>query len=150
MRPETHRRALAATAKIACTAALVGCAGDRPPPHPATPSEVRPPAIEPAAVDVPETSAPLVSSAPPPPAQDLEACRQSVADAFPDGGTQRNPADVPDRLKQCCARIAAAEDAPETFGQGWKERNACCSALDWSGSITCTPWGPPMPPAFLA
>ena len=53
-------------------------------------------------------------------------------------------------VKECCQRIAESYgDLLEGMDE-WEERDECCAALDWQGSMACTPWGPPTPPTALS
>ena len=83
-----------------------------------------------------------------PPASELDACRDTVRAAF-----AANPDDRSEPVKTCCQALADAHDAQMARGASqsdWAERKDCCEALDWTGSMACTPWGPPTPPTMLA
>ncbi|MCB9748529.1 MAG: hypothetical protein H6713_00840 [Myxococcales bacterium] len=90
--------------------------------------------------------------------EELARCDAVIKQTFPDGA--RKPAEqVPKEALDCCMARARHEDALyddrlERAKQGetgsglaeWEARSACCGALSWRGSMTCTPWGPPPPP----
>ena len=57
------------------------------------------------------------------------------------------------RFVGCCVQLAATERAMNSQGGTiWnaQQRFACCAALQWDGSLGCSPWGPPAPPPFMA
>jgi hypothetical protein len=53
---------------------------------------------------------------------------------------------VDELTRGCCTVLAKAADKAGTFS--WPERMQCCEAIGWSAAATCTPWGPPVPPAM--
>jgi hypothetical protein len=77
-----------------------------------------------------------------------------VEAAWDEAGNRVEGAAEDGALKACCQTIADARDAHNASDasgaspEPWADRNECCSLLDWSGSMTCTPWGPPVPPAL--
>ena len=79
----------------------------------------------------------------------LEECEAEVETVF--SQTMPEPTDV---TAECCQMIAEAlDDQTDTAGNwngndsmNWPYRDVCCELLEWQGSMTCTPWGPPMPP----
>ncbi len=132
MRSETHRRALIAAARIAAGAAILGaCSG---------PAEVPP---ETTVVSEP-TEAPA-NPVPAPTPEEVLACTEMVDKA----DFKAEP--LAAELLACCSTLA--EDADNravagTLSQQFPHRNECCSALNWGGSMACTPWGPPNPPTM--
>ncbi len=133
----SHRRALMATARIACVAALVGCA-------PKTVSPVGPAAETPVSTEsVPFDDQDQAAST-----ASVASCEETVEAAFADSA---DPTAVGDDIKACCQTIAEAVDAdPSEDTFAFAHREECCTALDWRGSMACTPWGPPTPPAMTA
>jgi hypothetical protein len=78
-----------------------------------------------------------------------DCCKDEVADAdFPkDLRMGPNPDTRVDALTRgCCTVLAQAADKAQTFS--WPERTECCAAIGWNAAGTCTPWGPPVPPAM--
>lgn len=145
MRSSTRHAALRAAARLALPFTLAGCgaavAVERPGVDAATPDV-------PTAADVaPDVPAPRCDEADPRRAPAAEAtCCEAVVDAAvrADAGVS-SP-----RALACCAVLAAWYDLPAQRGGAWtssEARYVCCSALNWEGSLTCTPWGPPVPPA---
>lgn len=153
MNASTHRRALAAAARLAlATVALDACDKDR--------AEPTPPAPQPdaahdhgggehvAKADEPTpspTSAPVESSAPVDP---IRECRGLVDEAFPKEsqypGEKRN---VSAKVQTCCAELLV-HDTSDLAG---RHRWDCCANLpegdrDPKVGMACTPWGPPVPP----
>lgn len=124
MSPETRRAALAATARVAMCVSVGACNGKASP--------------EPIA-DVPATE--------PAAKRDAASCATVVEEAW--GDADKRTSDIDDaELKACCQTIADERDAAGNFGSDWADRTHCCSLLEWQGSSTCTPWGPPVPPAM--
>jgi hypothetical protein len=162
MREEVARAALRAAAKLAFSATLIGCGGvpgevENPDPSESNADEVR--RREPAKPkhDA-RTSASNASHCGSERAcADKSCCSKKVhasfgKDSFPD------PATVPADVKSCCRILSAHYDdllqSPDAGGDAfsWEGpdsdiRAACCSAIGWN-TPTCTPWGPPVPPAM--
>ena len=74
----------------------------------------------------------------------LQDCENLVSQSFLLGNRANRD------TKECCQRIAEYYDEHFIDLQDWDKRNECCEALDWEGSMACTPWGPPTPPATMA
>jgi hypothetical protein len=101
---------------------------------------------------------PDASQAPDVVATDIVACRGELQTIWPDGGSFQWGADagISDEARACCRLLQSYYDQQATDGGmnawGWgsdsKLRNPCCEALDWQTGGTCTPWGPPVPPAM--
>lgn len=166
MRESTRRAALRATAKVALSLTVVGCA-----------AEVQLPREdnEDATVGTDEeltraggrTGSPtasggssgdeLVCDAPPVgevvllDAELVQCCTSFIEPATPTDGpsweTWQSVAD-PD-LDGCCQVLVAHVDQ-DTTGAGdlWEMMSACCMRLDYPMGPACTPWGPPVPPAM--
>ncbi|MFT7522076.1 MAG: hypothetical protein ACI9MC_004228 [Kiritimatiellia bacterium] len=126
MSPDIMAQALRATARIAGCAALVACA-------PSITDSLPP--VDDQYADVDTSSDSEVS--------ELEACRDEVTETFSD---DRN---ITDQTEDCCQVIAEHYDSQDLVGlEEWGERLECCELLNWSGSMACTPWGPPVPPSM--
>jgi hypothetical protein len=73
-----------------------------------------------------------------------------VGAAVGDGGVGLGGPDQ----RACCTLLVHENDARIQDGGAdqlsMPYRDPCCDALDWRGSITCTPWGPPVPPELPA
>lgn len=51
--------------------------------------------------------------------------------------------------EECCQTVAEHFDEQDLEGmESWQDRDECCELLEWQGSLACTPWGPPCPPAM--
>jgi hypothetical protein len=76
-----------------------------------------------------------------------QCCQDEVANADfptpPHVGPDADPR-VDDLTQGCCTVLAKA--AGNTFE--WPQRSQCCGAIGWQAAFTCTPWGPPVPPAM--
>ncbi len=150
---EARVAALGAAARVAFSVTLIGCSG-------AVPDAASP---EPGAGTGDgdknaEATAVAVGKAPPGkprgralPRKTRATCEAVVRAAMPDGGDLDRTQAVDPEVKACCQVLADAHDEELKSGQGgweWGERSYCCGMLGWSGNATCTPWGPPVPPAF--
>jgi hypothetical protein len=177
MLPETHRAALRAAAKIAFFSTVLGCGGSvdtgtntspavggKTPPQASSPSDDGPQQTD---ASVADSSASPDSAITPdaPPLLDagvvpgIYTCREIVESApWPDGGISwGGDAGVSAGTIACCQRLADFYDSQYSSGDGglsawgWgtdKDFKAdCCAAIGYE-STTCTPWGPPVPPAM--
>ncbi len=142
MRPETRRAALRATARLALTVSVTGCQSA------AVSGTAAPPADlgTPARADVDTAPAACATGGGDPGA--VACCTRQLDRALGDGGAAVTAgADL-----ACCGFLAAQNDLVIADGGGFSQniphRTACCQALGWRGTITCTPWGPPVPPAM--
>lgn len=78
----------------------------------------------------------------------LEECQSEISKAFA-GRTDKT-------TEECCQMTAEYYDdliwdsgtSNAELDPNWEYRDECCRLLDWTGSMTCTPWGPPTPPAM--
>jgi hypothetical protein len=78
----------------------------------------------------------------------LEECQTEITKAFA-GKTNKT-------TEECCQMTAEYYDdyiwdsgtSNSELDPNWAYRDECCELLDWTGSMTCTPWGPPTPPAM--
>jgi hypothetical protein len=77
----------------------------------------------------------------------LQCCEESTQALV---AAHKKPS-TPEEVACCRALVAHNDEAMQDGGfQEMPSRSACCSALQWRGSMTCTPWGPPMPPEMIA
>lgn len=127
MSSEACRGALLAAARIACAFALVACGPKNPPESTAQPTSA--PASTPAPEPAPDPALGVASI-------DLAACTATTSSAFSGSSA---PSIIGADVVSCCQAIAAYYDGHALAGLAdWKERTACCTALDWKGSATCT------------
>jgi hypothetical protein len=79
---------------------------------------------------------------------DPQACEALVQTTYPKESvlSQDDVKNASADVKACCDTLATEWDKNNTWGA--PERTTCCSILGWQGHPTCTPWGPPVPPAF--
>lgn len=167
--PASHRWALQATARV-CGVALAtsvgGCAGAGGNAGASKPGSAagveREPAqatrLPAAAEPEPEATSPTqselyeVAAEPATPSAEarLVECRAMTGAAFADPARAR--ARKPrQEVIDCCRTVAEhySEKQLDRMGE-WKERDACCSALEWrEGGMACAPWGPTAPPSAL-
>ena len=145
MDAQTFQAALQATARIACCAVFISCQKQttptpEPPPmqeHAQQEQENKnlqpPPSIEPAT----DYSAAYLACT----TKIKEADQKSIESNTP-------PSQVNPEILDCCNlqidELAKLDKNPFE----WENRNFCCDALEWQGSMACTPWGPPTPPAL--
>jgi hypothetical protein len=133
MTPETKRRALLAATKLALFT-NVGCSASHAMVEVDAASAVD-------AVTEGDASSPDVADC----VTELLIAAESV-----DPETGAAPADVVDESRECCGVVQAAVDVSETWT--WESeplRGFCCGAVfAWNSGGSCTPWGPPMPPAM--
>lgn len=149
MKPTTHRIALRAAARLALPFGLAGCG--------ATVTSLDATAADAAladatpAEDVPATSpdvaTPRCDAADPARSlADEAACCEPMVDA----AIQADAGVASPRMMACCDALARWYDLPENRAGTWPSspaRGVCCEALNWQGTLTCTPWGPPVPPS---
>lgn len=154
MTRDVHRQALTAAARIACAAALVGCAKNQAP---------EPSADADAPLDFARPDAGALTLSNP----ERAACEQTIDEGL-DFGLTMPEADAAQseweayyaahqekvaiakgdaELASCCNKIAAAFGDDLDAAMTWEHRGACCEIVDWRGSLACTPWGPPTPPS---
>ncbi|MFT4974757.1 MAG: hypothetical protein ACI8S6_000640 [Myxococcota bacterium] len=132
MRDDVFSRALLATARIACCAALLACDGDGPSCDTSTTTDTATSSYD----TCEETDL-----------TDRDTCEEIVAEDFSGG-------EVDDDTAACCQTIAEHIDVELESGEktdlNWEARGDCCELLDWTGSMACTPWGPPRPPSLAS
>lgn len=86
--------------------------------------------------------------------QSFECCQTRLHADHPDAAGL-DAVDASASTRACCEVLAAHYDTLVADGgsEGWDWENdqevksMCCSAIHFQGQ-TCTPWGPPMPPAM--
>ena len=146
MSPDIFQKALLATARVACCAALLSCTARTEAP-PKTSDTASPPATE---AKTPELTLKPLETAPvsapvsaPSTEPSLASCQAHVQGVFVAKTTPQS-----DLTKECCQQVARSIPFDQT--SSWAERDECCSLLGWNGSMACTPWGPPTPPAMRA
>ena len=140
MNADVFQAALAATARVACCAALVSCHKS-----PQTPTDL-PPMMEhaeqaqekPAAIAEPRQKDSY--------SQEFEACSPKI-EAFVSAQQQDQDYVASEEVLACCELQGKEIDTNMEFM--WKYRNECCMALEWQGPFACTPWGPPTPPHMM-
>jgi hypothetical protein len=151
MTPEIHRAALRAAARLALSAAvpafLFACGSTAP----ASSDESS--VTETSEADLSAACANRVDTycnAMHPYETKVQCCQAEVADAeFP---TPLHMGPDPDKrvdllTRGCCTVLAKnADESKNMFN--WPERGQCCAAIGWNAAGTCTPWGPPVPPAM--
>ena len=79
---------------------------------------------------------------------ELTCCPTVIDSAIRNDGKPSTPSEL-----ACCSALMNHNDELWNAGRSNQEpkyRGACCQALNWQGSMTCTPWGPPVPPTFLS
>lgn len=151
MKPHTHRAALRAAARLALPFGLAGC-GASLAAAPSTDGAVSDGArADGGPSDVSVVSPDVVTRSceerDPSRSQRDEAlcCERLVHAAIEADAGVGSPS-----LLECCGVVARWYDLPENRAATWptsRDRDVCCGALGWQGSLTCTPWGPPVPPS---
>ena len=141
MTPETFEHALNATARIACCVSLmsVACGPVKKDSNTNSSSEPTDTTVATDTTDTNDTDSSM----------SLEECEAEVETVF--SQSMPEPTDV---TAECCQMIAEnLDEQTDTAGNWngnasmtWPYREVCCELLEWQGSMTCTPWGPPMPP----
>ena len=137
MKEEIFMNALAATARIACCAGLVGmiACGEK-----ATDSAEGTDTAE--VTDTADTTAtqPLA-----PEEVNFESCTEAINDAFVDAEVDHSP------LLECCLLTTEELGYDELYSEeNTHIQENCCELIAEQGefSAACTPWGPPTPPAM--
>lgn len=150
MRTSTHRLALRAAARLALPFGLAGCGAALTTERATIPDAAAPDAaVSDAAAEASVSPSPVARCELADPTRSPEAeaacCRPLV-----DAALRADAGVGAPRVMGCCAALAQWFDRPENRGDDWSSSEAramCCEALGWRGSNTCTPWGPPVPPA---
>jgi hypothetical protein len=129
MRSDIFQRALEATARVACCVSLLAACQK-------TDEKIQEPTKTNNNQPTSTATDPLT----------LEECREHTVAAYTSKTATPN-----EYTDECCQMIAKDYDQSEDpmAGQSkWAERGECCGLLQWQGSMACTPWGPPCPPAM--
>ena len=79
---------------------------------------------------------------------EFNACNAPIAKAEELERASQERVEASQEVKDCCMLQAKEVDSKSPDPFAWKYREYCCPVLEWQGSVACTPWGPPMPPAF--
>ena len=149
MNPDVFQEALMATARVACCSAMVGLVAcnakkDGPEKGGVIPNVTQTPRLpnkQSITVKGPNGSEPVALPKP-------IKCIEHVTAIF--AAKEPQPTET---SKACCQTIAEYSDQENYLKPGafqWDTRNQCCELLQWSGgSMACTPWGPPVPPAMV-
>lgn len=153
---EVSRRALAAVARLTFIAGAAGCAGSvvvekgetvgDPDPGEAQPHEPPDATVDPAEgtcfEDVNDTAA---------------CCTALLSEAFSDDQLFADPTLATDEERACCDLAVTTMDTwagPGLPPFDYAITSSCCSTGlvedAWDAHPSCTPWGPPMPPAMPA
>lgn len=148
MRPDIRKAALRAAAKLAFSVTVVGCAAHEPSADPTTTEtdtanqEVRSrhPVSHPGLCGTTDGGVPDTYA--------KQCCEGVVHASFTKKGTYKASGPALPDTKTCCSALAAFHDHDPATMWSWPERSECCGVLEWSGAATCTPWGPPVPPAM--
>ena len=150
MKQQTFHAALQATARIACCAVLISCQKQNP-----VQEQVKPPMQEHAQQQA-EKPAPKVEKDPIQEdrprevvfSDEFNACNEPIAKAEQAELQKQERLDASQDVKDCCLLQSKEVDTKSPDPFAWKYREYCCPVLEWQGSMACTPWGPPTPPAF--
>ena len=137
MREEIFINALAATARIACCAGLVGviACGEK-----ATDTAQSTDTATADTTDTAETTQPLA-----PEEVNFDNCLTAINDAFVDETVDHSP------LLECCLLTTEQLGYEELYDPSNAHvQENCCDLIAEQGefSSACTPWGPPTPPAM--
>jgi hypothetical protein len=158
MTSDIQRAALRAAAKLTFAAVVFGCGGSTEPTTSDTTAATNDPNAEGSAgtgeYDLkrshhPKTTAQTYCASMHSYETEEQCCKAEVASAsFP--ATPHWSADPDTRVdaltRDCCTVLAKAATAAQDWS--WQERGECCAAIGWNAAATCTPWGPPVPPAM--
>jgi len=137
MNADIFQAALAATARVACCAALVSCQ------KPVNTPEA-PPLMEHASQQEEKPTVRPIPEEPKRPdvSAEFTACDQTIQEFL-----KIEPIDDQNPSKEVLACCSLQEnEVNQNVNINWKHRMDCCYFLNWQGSRACTPWGPPTPP----
>ncbi|MAA78368.1 MAG: hypothetical protein CL916_03845 [Deltaproteobacteria bacterium] len=140
MNADIFQAALAATARVACCAALVSCQ------KPVNTPEA-PPLMEHASQ---KEEKPVVKQVPDEPKRsevstEFTACDQTIQEFLKiEPIADQNPSK---EVLACCSLQGNEVDQKPDIR--WDNRIECCEMLNWRGPRGCTPWGPPTPPHMV-
>lgn len=150
---EAARRALAAVARLTILAGAAGCAGNV-----IVEEEETTGALDPGESD-PNDPPDLVMD---PPGECFEAgtdtaacCTEVLTKSFTDGPVLMDPTLATEQERACCGVVVTTMDTwagPGLPPFDYSLTSTCCSLElvenPWTDHVSCTPWGPPMPPAM--
>lgn len=162
MTPEIKRRALLAATKLALVT-TVGCSTSHATEEPDA-ALVADSSIEADAAAFADASTESDASLAVDAAEgDLGASGRTAEDCVPelelaaaqvDPNTGTAPPGIVDESRECCEIVHASVDVGDTWGEWPGDPNLrpfCCGTVfEWNAGGSCTPWGPPMPPAMPA
>jgi hypothetical protein len=151
---EASRRALAAVARLTIIAGAAGCAGNVVVEQDGAPADLDPGEAEPAKPpDVtldPSEEACFAGDT-----DSAKCCSDLLLVSFYEGDLFTDPTLATDEEKACCDLAVATMDAWASAEQppfDYSLPSNCCSTGlvegGWDAHPSCTPWGPPMPPAM--
>jgi len=151
---EASRRALLAVARLTIIAGAAGCAGNVVVEKEQVPDDVDTGDADPN--DVPDVTIDLPATACFDGATDTTACCTDVlTEAFSDDHLFTDPTLATDEEQACCDFAVTTMDTWPNAGLppfDYVHVSGCCSTGlvegGWEAHPSCTPWGPPMPPAM--
>ena len=149
MQPSIRKAALRAAAKLAFSVTLVGCAAHDPSAE--TTTDETDTANQQLRRHHPVRHAGICGTTDggTPNTYAKQCCEDVVHASFTKTGVPRTSgAPASADTKACCSALAAFHDLDPNTMFSWPERAECCETLGWSGAASCTPWGPPVPPAM--
>jgi hypothetical protein len=160
MRPEIQRAALRAAARLALSATVFGCAsseGGRAGTGSSSAADETDTTTSPAAptgarfgttdAGLPNTG--VCGGSETCDDERVDCCAEVVSCNAPDAGDTTWPPVAAAPVVECCGVLERWHDANwDAGGFEWPNRDFCCAVTGWEGSRTCTPWGPPVPPAM--
>ena len=151
MDAHTFQAALQATARIACCAVLISCQKQATPESPPMQEHAQQEAAQPSVKEDTTPQRPPPSSQP---TRELSpeylACNTLIKEA--DKHSQENntrPSESGADVIDCCNLQIEEITTLDKNPFEWENHNFCCTAMNWQGSMACTPWGPPTPPAMV-
>lgn len=151
---EASRRALLAVARLTIIAGAAGCAGNvvvekEQVPDDADTGDADPNDVPDVAIDLPATACFEGAT------DEAACCSDLLTKTFSDEHLFTDPALATDEEKACCDLAVATLDtwqSPEPPPFDWAHASNCCGTGlvegGWEAHPSCTPWGPPMPPAM--
>jgi hypothetical protein len=147
MTPEIHRAALRAAARLALPAFIVACGSTAP--NTNEDSNTVQSSEEDLSANACKSKVDRYCASQHPYETKEMCCANEVKDATfpqpPHWGP--DPDKRVDALTRGCCQVLA--DVATKKGEfDFPQRGECCPAIGWNASGSCTPWGPPVPPAM--
>ncbi|MBM76683.1 MAG: hypothetical protein CMK59_14850 [Proteobacteria bacterium] len=158
MDEKTMKKALEATARVACCSFLIGAISCQAKKEPSASEQVLPQSVEKTEVtaeeakeepkevpkEVPkEEQAPLIR----PSTIDYPDALMSCVEHINKELLIERPQTVSDKAISCCHTVATHVIDVDGHVFNWELGDVCCSVMDEEPMRSaCTPWGPPMPP----